>query len=146
LSKKQLTVKRPCHFLRRHGSMLLLFSLLLNWITLTRGFNPGPSESIQPPKLDRLDMAGGLNRSVPGSEKSTGNPSFQWDRVPQRYLLLPYALPNAYLVPAGRIVFLLFLLLRVACVSPKLRNIFQGLDLYFNHLKIDIHVIYLIYC
>jgi hypothetical protein len=30
-----------------------------------------------------------------------------------------------------------------ACVSPKLRNIFQGLDLYFNHLKIDIHVIYI---
>jgi hypothetical protein len=35
-----------------------------------------------------------------------------------------------------------YLSTRVACVSPKLRNIFQGLDLYFNHLKIDIHVIY----
>jgi sRNA-binding regulator protein Hfq len=31
----------------------------------------------------------------------------------------------------------------VACVSPKLRNIFQDLDLYFNHLKINTHVIYI---
>jgi hypothetical protein len=33
--------------------------------------------------------------------------------------------------------------LRAACVSPKLRNIFQGLDLYLNHRKIDIHIIYI---
>ena len=48
--------------------------------------------------MDRLDVAGGLTPglSEPGNKESTGNLLVQRKRLPQRYLLLSYALRNAY--------------------------------------------------
>jgi hypothetical protein len=65
-----------------------------DWVALHQG-------GLEPPKMDRLDVAGGLNpgSSEPGNYESTGSLSVRRKRLPQRYLLLFYALPNTYPVP-----------------------------------------------
>jgi hypothetical protein len=58
-------------------------------------------ECSPPPKVDRLDVAGGLNPglSEPGNQESAGDLSMQWKRLPQWKLPLSYASPDAYPVP-----------------------------------------------
>jgi hypothetical protein len=60
-----------------------------------------PKEIKHPPKVDRLDVAGGLTPglSEPGNKESTGNLTVLWKRLPQQCILLSYALRNAYPVP-----------------------------------------------